>query len=100
MSPLEARLAALAAAQQTTTYGVLARELGVRMADLTTALEALMAQDAATSRPLQAVLCAGRLNNDQPAQGFFMAAAALGFDISDPAAFVANHRNRLFLEAK
>ena len=42
MSPLDARLAALAAAGETITYGALARELGWRMGELTCALEQTM----------------------------------------------------------
>jgi hypothetical protein len=100
--PLEARLAELAALGQTITYGVLARDLGLRIGDLTAALEALMEQDAAAERPFRAVLCSGRLGNGQPAPGFFLKAAELG-RISphalpaDQAAFVAGERAALFL---
>jgi hypothetical protein len=92
MSPLEARLAQLGLAGQTATYGGLARELGLRMADLTAALEALMLVDAAAGRPLRAALCEGRLSGGLPARGFFDVARALGYDVRDPAAFVARHR--------
>ncbi|MCU0802446.1 MAG: hypothetical protein MUD11_11845 [Rhodobacteraceae bacterium] len=96
MTPLEARLAALGLAGQTITYGALARDLGLRMAELTAALEALMVIDAAADRPLRAALCAGRLSAaGLPARGFFDAAQALGYDVRDPAAFVARHRMAL-----
>ncbi|MGV8955793.1 MAG: hypothetical protein ACOH2M_32160 [Cypionkella sp.] len=96
MTRLEARLADLAARGETITYGALARELDMRMAALTMALEALMAQDSAQSKPLRAALCEAKLAHGQPAKGFFDAAAALGHDISDPIAFVADQRRRLF----
>jgi hypothetical protein len=93
---LEDRLAALAAAGQTITYGVLAKELGLRMADLTAGLEALMELDAAHGRPFRAALLCQRLSPDHlPAPGFFQKAALLGADTSDPAAFTADHRLRL-----
>lgn len=95
MSPLEERLAVLAAAGQTATYGALARDLCLRMADLTASLEALMVVDAAADRPLRAALCEGRLSGGLPARGFFDAARALGYDVRDPAAFVARHRAAL-----
>lgn len=96
MSELATRLADLAGRGQTITYGALARDLGWRIAELTAALEALMEDDARAGRPLRAALCEGRLAGGQPAQGFFLKAADLGFDVSDPAAFVADQRARLF----
>lgn len=96
---LLARLAALGAAGQTITYGALARDLGMRMGELTAALEGLMEQDAALGHPLRAALCEGRLSAGLPAQGFFLKAASLGFDISDPSTFVAGHRAALALTA-
>jgi hypothetical protein len=97
MTPLEARLAALAAAGETATYGQLARELGLRMGELTFALEMLMAEDAAAGRPLRAALLHQRLSPDRlPAPGFFQTAAALGLAFPDPAAFVADQRRALF----
>jgi hypothetical protein len=93
--PLEARLAALAAAGETITYGALARDLGLRMAELTAALERLMEEDAAAGRPFCAALCRGKLADGQPAKGFFDKASALGHDITDPAAMVAAHRAAL-----
>lgn len=95
MSDLEDRLAVLAAAGQTITYGQLARELGWRIGELTAALEALMQSDATAGHPLRAALCEGRLSGGMPARGFFDAAVRLGFDIGDPAAFVAAQRKRL-----
>ena len=96
---LEARLGHLAAQHQTTTYGALARDLGLTgpasIARLTTALEALMEADAALGRPLRAALVSARLTPGLPAPGFFAKAAALGFDTSDPAAFVAAQRKAL-----
>ena len=76
---LEDRLAALAASGQTMTYGDLARELGLRMGELTAALEALMEIDAARRQPLRAALLRQRLSPDgQPAPGFHAKAAELG----------------------
>ncbi len=95
MTPLEFRLAALAAAGQTIPYGALARDLGLRMADLTAALEALMEADTAAGKPLRAALCEARLTPGLPARGFFDKAAALGHDVTDPAAFAAEHRRLL-----
>ncbi|MEZ5797435.1 MAG: hypothetical protein R3D63_08225 [Paracoccaceae bacterium] len=95
MTRLDARLAALAAAGETLTYGALARELGLRMADLTAALEATMEADTAAGAPLRAALCEARLTPGLPAPGFFAKAAALGHAIGDPAGFVADHRARL-----
>lgn len=82
---LEARLAALAAAGQTIGYGPLATELGLRMAELTAALEALMEADAAAGRPFRAVVLSQRLSPvGHPAPGFFLKAAALGRLDIDP----------------
>lgn len=93
---LEARLAALAAAGETVAYGALARDLALRMGELTAALEALMEQDTAAGRPLRAALLHQRTSADRmPAPGFFQKAAALGHDVSDPVALVADHRRRL-----
>jgi hypothetical protein len=94
---LELRLAALAAAGETITYGDLARELGLRMADLTAQLEALMESDAAQDKPFRAALLRQRLSPDHlPAPGFFQKAAELGVDIPDPAGFVQDQRHRLY----
>lgn len=96
MTGLEARLAALAAAGDTVTYGALARDLGLRMADLTAALEALMEDDARAGKPFRAAVLRQRLSPDHlPAPGFFQKAAALGADIHDPADFTADQRLRL-----
>ncbi|MDM7930815.1 hypothetical protein [Tabrizicola sp.] len=95
MTRLEERLAALAAAGETVTYGALARDLGLRMAELTTALEMLMEEDAAEKRPYRAAVCAARLGEGLPARGFFDKAAALGHRIDDPTAFVQTERAAL-----
>lgn len=94
---LETRLAALAAAGETTTYGALAREFGLRVADLTAQLETLMEQDAAAKAPFRAALLNAR-GTTLPARGFFAKAAELGADISDPAAMATAHRQRLFTQ--
>ncbi len=95
MSELEARLAALAAAGQTITYGALARDLGWRIAELTQALEVLMDIDARAGAPLRAALCEGRLNGGLPAQGFYEKATALGLHWDDPVLFVQTQRRAL-----
>ena len=79
MTALETRLAALAAAGETIPYGTLARELGLRMAELTARLETLMEEDAAGGRPFRAALLCQRLSPEGlPAPGFFLKAGALG----------------------
>lgn len=96
MTRVEHKLAALAAAGETTTYGALAKELGLRMADLTAQLEALMETDAAQGKPFRAALLCQRLSPDHlPAPGFFLKAADLGHPTDDPAAFVTDQRLRL-----
>jgi hypothetical protein len=93
---LEDRLAALAAAGQTVTYGDLARDLGLRMAELTARLEAMMEEDAAAGRPFRAALLRQRLSPDGlPAPGFFLKAAALGHPTDDRAGFVRSQRQAL-----
>jgi hypothetical protein len=93
---LEDRLAALATAGGTIGYGDLARDLGLRMADLTARLERLMEDDAAAGRPFRAALLRQRLSPEAlPAPGFFRKAAELGDRIGDPAAYVADQRRRL-----
>lgn len=96
MNDLAARLTMLAARGETESYGDMARGLGLRIGALTSALEDLMAMDAAAGKPLRAALCRARLGDGMPARGFFEAAAALGFDVSDPAGFVAQQRAGLF----
>lgn len=96
MTRLEARLAALAAAGETIAYGALARELGLRMGELTAALETLMEADARAGLPLRAALCEGRFAGGLPARGFFDKAADLGYDTADPQALTAWHRTALF----
>lgn len=93
---LEARLFDLAGQGRTLTYGALARELGLRVGELTAALEALMEQDARAGLPLRAALCEGKLSVGLPAKGFFDKATELGFAIGDPADFTAHHRAALF----
>ena len=95
MPGLEDRLVALARAGATITYGALARELGLRLAELTTALERMMEEDVAQGRPIRAALCEGRLSHGLPARGFFEKAEALGLDITDPADFIARTRQQL-----
>lgn len=93
---LEDRLATLAAAGETITYGALARELGLRIGDLTARLEALMEVDAARGAPFRAaVLCQKMSAQALPAPGFFLKACALGHELGDPAAFAADQRRRL-----
>lgn len=93
---LEDRLAALAAAGETITYGDLARELGLRMAELTAQLEALMEEDAAQGNPFRAALLRQRLSPENlPAPGFFQKAAELGHPTDEPAAFTDDQRRRL-----
>ena len=96
MTPLAARLAALAAAGDTITYGQLAKDLGLRMADLTRELEQMMETDAAQGKPFRAALLCQRLSPDRlPAPGFFQKAAELGRATDDPVAFTARERQRL-----
>jgi hypothetical protein len=93
---IQARLAAIADAGQTITYGDLARELGLRIADLTARLEQLMEEDARAGKPLRAAVLRQRMSPRQmPAPGFFEKAAELGYQISDTEAFVEDHRRRL-----
>ncbi len=102
MTPtLTARLAELAALNQTVTYGKLARDLGLTgpstIARLTTALEALMEEDAAQDHPFRAAILSGRLAKDLPAQGFFDKATALDrYDGEDPDQYVAAERAALY----
>ena len=91
---IAARLAELAARHETTSYGALARDLGLRMGELTAALEALMEEDAALGRPFCAVVVNAR-GSALPARGFFDKAAELGRPAMDPAAFVADERQAL-----
>ncbi len=95
---LETRLAALAFAGETITYGDLARALGLRMADLTRDLEALMEEDAAQGKPFRAALLRQRLSPDgHPAPGFFLKAAALGRPLTP--AEIESERQANFLSA-
>jgi hypothetical protein len=100
MTRLEQRLAALAAAGETISYGDLARDLGLRMAELTAQLEALMEEDAATGKPFRAALLRQRLSPDHlPAPGFFQKAAELGRSNADPATFTQAERHALHVSA-
>jgi hypothetical protein len=93
---LEDALAALAAAGETITYGQLAKDLGLRMADLTAQLETLMEMDAAQGKPFRAALLRQRLSPEGlPAPGFFQKAAELGHPTLDLVAFTAEQRRRL-----
>lgn len=93
---LEDKLAGLAAAGETITYGDLARELGLRMGELTARLEALMEEEAAQGKPFRAALLRQRLSPDHlPAPGFFQKALELGAEIADPIGFVLDQRRRL-----
>lgn len=96
---LEARLARLAALNQTVTYGALARDLALTgpgtIARLTAALETLMEADAAAGHPFRAAVVSGRLAQDLPAQGFFDKAAALGRDVTDAGGFIQSERAAL-----
>jgi hypothetical protein len=77
---LAARLMDLAARKETITYGGLAKELAIpgpgTIAKLTSALEALMEQDATAGLPLGAALCKARLSQ-LPGPGFFHTATRL-----------------------
>jgi hypothetical protein len=92
---LDDRLASLAAAGETITYGTLARETGLRMGELTAALEAGMVADHAAGRPFRAAVCEGRLARGMPAKGFFDMVTWLGMDVVDPVTFVAEQRRAL-----
>lgn len=94
---LEIRFAALAAAGETTTYGALARDLGLRVAELTAQLESMMEADATAGAPFRAALLNAR-GTTLPARGFFDKAASLGADTSDPAQLAQDHRQRLFTQ--
>ena len=96
MESLAAQLNALAHQGKTVSYGKLALACGLRIGALTAQLEAMMEQDAATKQPLRAALCEGKLSQGLPARGFFAKAAELGLDVSDPAAFVADQRAKLY----
>lgn len=96
MTRLEARLAALAAAGETITYGALAQELGLRMVELTMALEGMMEDDAAAGTPFRAALLRQRLSPDgHPAPGFFQKAAELGRSVD-----IEAERRALFAAAR
>ena len=100
MTRLESRLAKLAALGQTIAYGALAEDLGLRMRDLTAALEDLMVADALAGQPQRAALFEGRLLAGQPAEGFFLKLAELGLMVPDRQAFVRDTRAALFNAAR
>jgi hypothetical protein len=96
-------LTALASRGETISYGDLARTVALptpgSIARLTTALEALMAEDTAAGRPLRAALCRAK-TGDLPALGFFEAASRLGrFDGEDATGFAVAERAALFKAA-
>jgi hypothetical protein len=96
---LTARLAHLAAQNQTTHYGALARDLNLTgpatIARLTAELERLMEEDAAQNRPLRAALVTAR-GTTLPAPGFFVKATTLGLIITNQTAFLTQQRHALY----
>ncbi|MBN2759797.1 MAG: hypothetical protein JXQ79_04800 [Rhodobacteraceae bacterium] len=103
IATLDAALADLAQRRTTATYGALAADLGLtgpgRIARLTTALERLMEDDATSGRPLRAALVVGRAHGGLPARGFFDKAAALGYDVANPAGFHQAQLHACFTQA-
>lgn len=81
-SSIQTHLRRVAAAATTTTYQALANELGLKppntILQLTSALEALMREDAAESRPFIAALVVSKRPPYLPGRGFFQCAAELG----------------------
>lgn len=79
---LRAELVAQARTGQTVTYRDLAARMGLQppqtIRQLTDALEAMMAEDAARHAPFLAALCVSRLATGLPRQGFFDMATRLG----------------------
>ncbi|SLN48470.1 hypothetical protein [Oceanibacterium hippocampi] len=109
---LEARLRhyleGLAATRRTVTYGEAAMALALApphtIHRVATALEIMMAEDAAAGRPLLAALVTSKVRGDMPAPGFFAKAKKLGLhDGSDHGAtaeiFVRMERERLWAAA-
>lgn len=98
---LVAALNNLAQHRQCITYRALAAQIGLdgpgRIRRLTDLLEALMAEDAALGRPLQAALVTGKASGGVPAPGFFLTAHALGLcpDNLTPEAAKAFHDAQL-----
>jgi hypothetical protein len=102
-SKLAEALAGLAARGEVMAYGDLARALALpnpgSIAQLTSALEAMMVADAEAGQPFRAALCRAK-TGALPATGFFELAASLGrFDGKDAAEFVASERAALFKAA-
>jgi hypothetical protein len=80
---LQARIRlALENSDKPISYGALARDLNVEgpgsIARVTSALEAMMREDAAAGKPFWAAMCEGKLTGGLPALGFFQMARALG----------------------
>ena len=84
---VRAHLKDLAGKQQTITYQMLARQFQLRppntIGQITTILEQLMAEDAASGHPFIAALVIGKSYGGLPAPGFFQMAAHLGRDIGN-----------------
>lgn len=96
---LDARLAALAAAGQTTHYGALARDLGWPMAALTAALEQTMGEDLANGRPLRAAVVTSRLTPGLPAAGFWDFLAERGVVVDSRTQWTVRQRELLRIES-
>ena len=77
-----------ARAGSTTTYRELADRLGLEpphtIQQVTQALESLMKEDVAASRPLLSAICISKMLPGIPARGFFLAARDLGIFSGDP----------------
>ena len=105
LSDLAAVLDELAAKGELVSYGALALELTIpgpgSINKLTSALEALMLDDAEKGQPFRAALCRAKVGNGLPASGFFDTAIRLGrFDGVDAAGFVNSERAALFKAAR
>lgn len=102
---LIARLAQLAAQQQTISYGALAVELEIQgpgaIAQLTGVLETLIIEDVLANKPVRACLVVGRLNDGLPARGFFETLARCNVSIDCPyVTWIALERQKLFATAE
>ena len=71
-----------------TTYAELAKRLGLEppqtIRRIAEALEVLMQEDVAASRPILSVLCVSKTGTGIPQSGFFRAAQTLGVFSGDP----------------
>ena len=71
-----------------TTYGELTQFLGLEpphtIQQVTEALESLMEEDVAASRPVLSAICVSKTRPGIPARGFFLAAQDLGIFSGDP----------------